>query len=142
MVLPFENIAENENATKNIAVEFAGLLSPGDVVLLIGNLGSGKTFFVKSICNEFGIDSAASPSFAIVNEYAGKHEINHFDFYRIKKIEELYDIGFEEYINDESKINLIEWADLFPDILPSSNYSIYIEQINQNKRKIKIEKNG
>ncbi len=141
-MLPFENTAEDESATKIIADEFAGLLSPGDVVLLTGNLGSGKTFFVKSICNKFGIDTAASPSFSIVNEYVGEYEVNHFDFYRIKKVEELYDIGFEEYINDESKINLIEWADMFPDILPSSNYSVYIEQIDHEKRKIKIEKNG
>lgn len=141
MDFPFEIVVENENETTNIADQFAEELKAGDVILMIGNLGSGKTFFTKAICNTFNINSASSPSFAIVNEYSGKIDINHFDFYRIKKVEELFDVGFDEYINDESKINIIEWADLFPEILPSKNYEVKIEDLTNTKRRITIIKN-
>lgn len=141
MKFPFEIVAKNEDETSSVAHKFADELKQGDVVLLIGNLGSGKTFFTKSICHAFRIDSASSPSFAIVNEYSGEADINHFDFYRIKKVEELYDVGFDEYINDESKINIIEWADLFPEILPSKNFEVRIEDLTNTKRKIAIFKN-
>lgn len=141
MKFPFEIIVGSEAETKSVAHEFSAELKVGDIILLKGNLGSGKTFFVKSICNVFDITAASSPSFAIVNEYSGKININHFDFYRIKKVEELYDLGFDEYINDESKINIIEWADLFHEILPSKNYEVKIEDLTNSKRKITIIKN-
>ncbi|MCB9247484.1 MAG: tRNA (adenosine(37)-N6)-threonylcarbamoyltransferase complex ATPase subunit type 1 TsaE [Ignavibacteriales bacterium] len=72
--------------TLRVAKELSHLLTGGNIVLLEGNLGSGKTTLVKNICKNYGIENATSPSFAIVNEYYGTHKIFHFDFYRIKKL--------------------------------------------------------
>ena len=141
MVLPFNSKTGSENDTINIAKEFSKILEHGNVVLLNGNLGTGKTFFVKAVCSEYGIDNVSSPSFAIVNEYNGKKKINHFDFYRIRKARELLDIGFTEYLNDEA-ITFIEWAALFPEVLPHRYFKIDFEFVKDTERKIIITKHG
>lgn len=93
--------------------EFAALLEHGDIVGLFGDLGSGKTQFVKGICDYFEVkDNVSSPTFIIVNEYSGKNiKINHFDLYRLKNISEFKEIGFDNYTAEKS-ICLIEWAEL------------------------------
>ncbi len=143
MELPFVKIVNSEEQTKKIAVKFAELLSNNNVKIaaLNGNLGAGKTTFVKFIAEYFNIKNVTSPSFAIVNEYYGKWKIYHFDFYRLKKIEELYDIGFEDYLNDTESIILIEWGNLFEEILPEERIEINIEIINETERKIEIKYN-
>ncbi len=141
MKFPFHKNVASEDETAKIAQEFSKVLFPGDVILLNGDLGSGKTFFVKSICGQFGINTVSSPSFAIVNEYHNGKKIIHFDFYRIKKIEELYDIGFEEYFLNDEAIVFIEWADMFVEILPEKNYTIEIKGNNNTSREISILKN-
>jgi tRNA threonylcarbamoyladenosine biosynthesis protein TsaE len=144
MKLPCEKIVKSEVETCAVAAEFVDLLAPGSIVALKGNLGAGKTFFVNCICNHLGIDRTSSPSFSLVNIYEGKHRVYHFDFYRIKKLEELYDIGFEDYLNDGNAIVFIEWADLWSEILPE-NYLVveldYIAEKENGKRIIKIYKN-
>ncbi|MBK8945915.1 MAG: tRNA (adenosine(37)-N6)-threonylcarbamoyltransferase complex ATPase subunit type 1 TsaE [Ignavibacteriae bacterium] len=124
----------------NFAIEISNILKNGDVIFLEGNLGSGKTTLVKSICLNYGIENVVSPSFAIVNEYFGKVQIYHFDFYRIKKIEELYDIGFHDYLNNDEAIKFIEWAELFPEILPNNFLKIIINQNENEVRKIEVIK--
>lgn len=124
-----------------IAFEISKLIKNGDVILLEGNLGSGKTTLVKSICLNYGIENVVSPSFAIVNEYFGKVQIYHFDFYRIKKAEELYDIGFHDYLNNEDSVKFIEWAELFPEILPKNFIKIIIKQNENDVRKIVVIRN-
>ena len=111
-------ILNSEEDTGNLAKEYAGILKNGDCVVLNGELGVGKTFFVKRLVECFGIAKSSSPSFALVNVYEGEKIINHFDFYRIKSDEELFDIGYNEYIGDTDSITLIEWGNLFPDVLP------------------------
>lgn len=138
MNLPFDEILLDENQTCQVASQFASILKEGDLVCLNGNLGSGKTFFIKCVCNSFNISTASSPTFAIVNEYAGIKKITHIDFYRVKNVEELYDIGLEDYLMSSS-ICFIEWAAMFPEILPKKYYEITIEIIEETKRKIKIE---
>ncbi len=140
MILPFSSELNTESDTKKVALEFSKLLQAGDVVALTGNLGSGKTFFVKSVCEEYEIANASSPSFAIVNSYKGIMNVNHFDFYRIENVVELYDIGFDEYLNDDS-ITFIEWAEMFGEILPKLFYKIVIDVILDAKRIITITKN-
>ena len=141
MDFPFEKIITTEKETEQIARQFANALSPGDVVLLEGNLGSGKTFFVKALLKNFGISNVNSPTFAIVNEYSnGELKFYHFDFYRINKEYELYDIGIEDYISDENAITFIEWADLFPNAVPKADYKIKIELSRDGTRKFLIEK--
>jgi tRNA threonylcarbamoyladenosine biosynthesis protein TsaE len=134
-----EYISSSTADTDKLAIEIKDLIKPGDVFALEGNLGSGKTYLVKKIAELYGIGNTSSPSFAIVNEYSGQIIIYHFDFYRIKKITELYDIGFEEYINSDAVI-FIEWADIFPDIVPSNCYKIIFEQLNNDARKITLYK--
>ena len=92
------------------------------------------------IAKYFGIVDVTSPTFSIVNTYNERKKINHFDFYRIKKIEELYDIGFEEYLIDNSAITFIEWAEMFEEILPTNIYRITIAYLDNSKREIKIIK--
>ncbi len=140
MEFPFTIVVSNEGETSQIAREFANSVKSGDTVALIGDLGTGKTFFVKRVANEFDYSEANSPTFAIVNIYSGRIILNHFDFYRIKKLEELYDLGFEEYLMNSSSITFIEWADMFPEILPRRRFEITIKTIGGTKREIKIEK--
>jgi tRNA threonylcarbamoyladenosine biosynthesis protein TsaE len=133
MNFPFRIISESEEDTKKIASEFSKILKGDEVIVLNGNLGAGKTFFIKNVCSELGIDNVVSPTFAIVNEHEGKFHVNHFDFYRIDSIKELYNIGFDDYLNDES-ITFIEWGNLFSSVLPRKHIEINIEFDNNNKR--------
>ncbi|GBD89879.1 tRNA threonylcarbamoyladenosine biosynthesis protein TsaE [bacterium BMS3Abin04] len=140
MNFPFKIIAHSEEATKSIASRFSRVIKTGDVVALNGNLGSGKTFFVKSVCENYNITGVQSPTFAIVNEYSGDKKIYHFDFYRLKNTEELLDIGFEDYINDTETIIFIEWADKFNNVLPMDRYEINFNFVNERSREIEIKK--
>jgi len=142
MEFPFHKKIITESETAEIAEEFSKLLVNGEIVLLNGDLGSGKTFFVKSVCRQFGIQNVSSPSFSIVNEYQGDKNIIHFDFYRVKKIEELYDIGFEDYIMNTETVVFIEWSNMFLEILPKKNYEIEIKFANNSEREITIVKHG
>jgi tRNA threonylcarbamoyladenosine biosynthesis protein TsaE len=133
MVYPFSKTVLSEDDTIKLAVEFAESLKGNEVIVLNGNLGSGKTFFVKNVCKVFDIDNVVSPTFAIVNEHDGKFHINHFDFYRINNIKELYNIGFDDYLNNEA-ITFIEWGNLFPDVLPGKYIEISIDFDKKNLR--------
>lgn len=140
MEFPFSANIINEKTTMEIAKKFSSIIKQGDIITLNGSLGSGKTTFVKYVCKNFDIDNVSSPSFAIINEYSGKYKIYHFDFYRIKKLVELYDVGFEDYLNDNSSIIFIEWAYLFKEILPKRFYEVNFELLDNNKRHIFIKK--
>jgi len=135
-----EKIVSSEKETEEIAYQFAGTVNCGDVIALIGNLGAGKTFFTKGFCGKYDIDEVVSPSFSIVNEYYGDKKVFHFDFYRLKNINELAEIGFYDYLNDEYAVTIIEWADLFLEILPKNIYKVKIDILEDNKRKITISK--
>jgi tRNA threonylcarbamoyladenosine biosynthesis protein TsaE len=141
MNFPLQKIVDSEDSTSKVASEFARILSDGDVILLDGHLGAGKTFFVKNICKIFEIDNVTSPSFALVNEYHGSKNIIHIDFYRIKKIEELYDIGINDYLSNVNSIVFIEWANMYPEILPKKNYLVQFKVIENLTREIRISKN-
>ncbi|PKL82700.1 MAG: tRNA (adenosine(37)-N6)-threonylcarbamoyltransferase complex ATPase subunit type 1 TsaE [Ignavibacteriae bacterium HGW-Ignavibacteriae-3] len=138
MVFPFHKIVNSEAETSLVAKEFSEILSPGKIVLLNGDLGTGKTFFVKNVCAQFGIVNVSSPSFSIVNEYHNGKKIIHFDFYRIKKYEELYDIGIDDYLMNKEAVIFIEWPDLFPDIIPNNYFKIDFKFVNNSSREITI----
>ncbi|MGQ9797851.1 MAG: tRNA (adenosine(37)-N6)-threonylcarbamoyltransferase complex ATPase subunit type 1 TsaE [Ignavibacterium sp.] len=140
MKFPCERISNSEDDTKQIALEFFGELKAGDVVVLNGELGTGKTFFIKKIAESLGVQNANSPTFAIVNEYDSQPKIYHFDFYRINKVNELHEIGFEDYLTDSEAIIFIEWGELFSEVLPSKRYEIKIEEIENEKRKFRFFK--
>jgi tRNA threonylcarbamoyladenosine biosynthesis protein TsaE len=138
--LPYSKVVNSEDETISLAKEFFLILKDGDVVALNGNLGAGKTFFIKHLLKNFGIEGVNSPSFAIVNQFEGRQKVNHFDFYRINKINELYDIGFEDYLNMTDAITFIEWANLIPEILPSQRMEINIEILDDTIRKFNFKK--
>ena len=119
-------ISHGEEETINLGLDFARSLKPGDVVALFGNLGSGKTKFVQGICKGLGVhEHVASPTFTIVNEYRVRDmNIYHLDFYRIKSLAEIRDIGFEEYLYGNG-ICLIEWAEKGEPLLPAHRYDVH-----------------
>jgi len=130
------------DATKKIAQDFAKSLNSGDVVCMYGDLGAGKTEFVRAMAQEFGItDYITSPTFTIVNEYKGRLDLYHFDVYRIADSDEMYEIGYDEYIDGDG-ICVIEWAELIADILPPHRYNVTINKDlakSESYRKITIE---
>lgn len=123
----FESLSEND--TFNFARKLAKECIGGEVYCLDGDLGVGKTVFTKGFACGLGIKEAiTSPTFSIVNEYvcnSGK-KLYHFDLYRLSSEDELYDIGFYEYINDSDAICLIEWGKLFKSELPENTKYITI----------------
>lgn len=131
--------------TEKIAYEFSQRLNAGDVVCMYGELGAGKTAFVRGIARGLGIkDHITSPTFTIVNEYCGKMPLYHFDVYRIADEDEMYEIGYEEYIDGDG-VSVIEWPQLIKDILPKSYYSVKIDrnyEAGENIRIITIERAG
>lgn len=140
MKYPYSLKIITEAETRNIALEFSKDLQKGDVVVLNGDLGTGKTFFVKEIGKIFGINSVSSPTFALVNEYSGRIKIYHLDFYRIEKLEEIFDIGFNDYINDNEAIMFIEWGELFSEILPHKRFEVIIKLNEDFSRSFKINR--
>lgn len=136
-------VSGSEQETKEIARNLAQKLRDGDIITLRGDLGTGKTHFVKGIAEAFGIDpdTVQSPTFTIVHEYrAGEAlPIFHFDCYRLKHPEELLDIGIEHYL-DEPGICCIEWPELAEPYLPETVIEVRMEHQKDGKRKILIKK--
>lgn len=122
------------------AREFVKLLDRGRIFAFYGKMGSGKTTFIKSICEELGVeDSINSPTFAIVNEYEDRNQntIYHFDFYRIKSIEEVYNMGYEEYLYGDA-ICFMEWPELIEELLPEETVKVFVEETEGGARSVKI----
>ncbi|MHB1686050.1 MAG: tRNA (adenosine(37)-N6)-threonylcarbamoyltransferase complex ATPase subunit type 1 TsaE [Ignavibacteriaceae bacterium] len=126
MDFPYTKKVFTEEDTINLAGEFVNSLSAGNVIVLNGNLGAGKTFFIKHALKIFGINNVNSPTFAIVNEYSGKFKIYHFDFYRVNNLAELFDLGINDYLNDDRAITFIEWGNLLQVVLPKKRFEINI----------------
>ena len=138
--IPSAKIVTSEDETSALASEFAELIKPNDKIVLNGQLGSGKTFFIKKVLLTLGIINVNSPTFAIVNEYTGKNKIYHFDFFRLQNIKELMDIGWQDYMNDETAISFIEWGNLLPAALPKNRFEIFIEVNEDLKREFRFQK--
>ncbi len=140
----FELISNSENETKKIAEQFAKQLKKGDIVVLTGDLGSGKTKFVEGILTYFGKEEEiSSPTFTIVNEYSADENIYHFDVYRLEDVDEFYAIGGEEYF--DKGICLIEWGEIIEEILPERYLKITFERDlsqGENLRKMIFEAYG
>ena len=127
---------EDENKTKEIGYKLGNLLVPGSVICLIGDLGAGKTTMTQSLAKALEVDDyITSPTFTIVNEYEGKMPLYHFDVYRIGSSDEMYDIGYEEYVNGEG-VCIIEWANLIEDILPDEYLHIELKYKDMSREMI------
>jgi tRNA threonylcarbamoyladenosine biosynthesis protein TsaE len=144
-----KHITNSEEETINLGRRFAERLKPGDVVAIRGDLGSGKTEFIKGICEFFDVaEMVNSPTFTIINHYTGQNDnsdinIFHIDLYRINGDKELDEIGFEECIHSPDNIKLIEWPEKAENKLNTWNYKILIKTDNddENKREIEIIEN-
>lgn len=136
--------SNSSSDTIKIAQKLANLLFKGDLVVLTGELGAGKTKFTEGFLSFYGIeDEISSPTFNIVNEYSVNGiNIYHFDVYRLEDSDEFYAIGGEEYF--EKGICLIEWGEIIKDILPKKYLEIKIEKdiSNINKRILKLTAYG
>jgi len=124
--------------TESLGETLSKLLSPGDFLGLIGDLGAGKTALTKGIAKGLGIDDTiTSPTFTIINEYHGSISLAHMDAYRIKNSEELQNIGFDDYLRDY--IVVMEWANLVEEeMLPEEVLWIDFEILGNNLRRIKL----
>ena len=136
--------SKSENDTKKLAMKMASMLKKGDLIILCGELGSGKTKFTEGFLTYFGLENEiSSPTFTIVNEYK-KDDINiyHFDVYRLEDSSEFYAIGGDEYF--ENGICLIEWGELIEDALPNKYIKIdfSIDDSNENERILNIQSIG
>ena len=129
---------ENLDNIRAAARKFIQNMGDAHVFAFYGKMGAGKTTFVKAICEELGVeDVITSPTFAIINEYEGDETIYHFDFYRIKKLEEVYDMGYEDYFYSGA-LCFIEWPELIEEILPDDAVRVSITEQQDGSRLVKF----
>ena len=160
-----EIIIENIDQIRTAAREFIEKALPKhSVIAFYGGMGAGKTTFIKALCEELGVeDTVTSPTFALVNEYSINEELRmkneefltktdsslftlhsslskvfHFDFYRIKRLEEVYDMGYEDYFYQKNALCLIEWPELVEELLPDDALRVEISEQPDGTRKLKI----
>ena len=135
--------SENEGDTIYLGEIIGNLAETGQVILLSGELGSGKTVIVKGLAASLNINkkSITSPTYTLINEYSGKYSLYHMDLYRLEVKEELIDIGFEDYLYREGII-VIEWPEIACDIIPSDYLFLKLKILNKDERKIEIKARG
>lgn len=136
-IIEIENLESYATAAK----EFISAMGNRRIFAFYGSMGAGKTTFIKAVCQAMGVEDAInSPTFAIVNEYedAECNTIFHFDFYRIKSIAEVYNMGYEEYLYSNAYC-FIEWPELIEELLPDETVKVTIEETTDGRRKVTME---
>lgn len=131
----------NIDQIKETAQQFIAAMGDNTVFAFYGEMGAGKTTLIKAICEELGVEDVInSPTFAIVNEYrSGSGElIYHFDFYRINKLEEVYDFGYEDYFYSGA-LCFIEWPEKIDELLPGDCVSVHIAENSDGSRTVTID---
>lgn len=136
----------SEEETFAIGADFSSRLQPGDIIAFYGELGAGKTEFIKGICHGMKVEEiVSSPTYTIVNQYLGEDhrrrqvDIYHIDLYRIVNGAELTEVGLYELLTDDSSVKLIEWAEVAEAIMPTERYDIYFAALDdENGRRIEI----
>ena len=135
-----EIIIPNIGYLPSAAKTFVEHIGTRTIFAFYGKMGAGKTTFVKAVCEALGVeDVITSPTFAIVNEYESTstgENIYHFDFYRIKRLEEVYDMGYEEYFYS-GRLCFIEWPELIEELLPEDAVRVEIEERNDGSRVVR-----
>ena len=134
-----EIICRNEKDTAKFAKKFAKTLNGGEIILLVGDLGAGKTTFTKSVAKHLKIkEHITSPTFTIVNEYhSGRLVLYHFDMYRIEDESEAMELGFDEYFSGNA-VCMIEWPQRVQNLLPKKYIEVNIEKLDETSRKFTI----
>jgi tRNA threonylcarbamoyladenosine biosynthesis protein TsaE len=132
---------ENIDSIHDAAKQFVAAMGEATVFAFYGKMGAGKTTFIKAVCEEMGIDDViTSPTFAIVNEYRAETTgelVYHFDFYRIKKLEEVYDMGYEDYFYSGA-VCFIEWPELVEELLPEDAVRVTIKENADGSRTVSL----
>ncbi|MDD3036236.1 MAG: tRNA (adenosine(37)-N6)-threonylcarbamoyltransferase complex ATPase subunit type 1 TsaE [Candidatus Saccharimonadaceae bacterium] len=129
--------------TEDFGEKLGKLLKTGDIVCLNGDLGAGKTTLTKAIGVGLGVDEyITSPSFTLINQYRGRVMVYHYDVYRLEEVDELYDLGFDEYFYGDG-VSIIEWADKIEKFIPEERIEIQLEKTdNPDERILHISGNG
>lgn len=132
-------ISRSERETENAGAELAKKLAPGAVVALFGDLGAGKTAFVRGMCRGLGIDfPVSSPTFTVVNEYPGKIPLFHFDMYRLASSDELFDIGWDDYL-ERGGVCAVEWSENVCDVFEPGTIKVTVARMGETEREISME---
>ena len=132
-------ITHSERETEELGRRFAEKLPGGTVVAMYGDLGAGKTAFVRGMARGMGLDCrVSSPTFTIVNEYLGKRELIHFDMYRLSGADELFEIGWEDYLN-RGAVCAVEWSENVSDAFFGDEIRVDIRKLSDSEREITIE---
>ncbi|MCR5297290.1 MAG: tRNA (adenosine(37)-N6)-threonylcarbamoyltransferase complex ATPase subunit type 1 TsaE [Clostridiales bacterium] len=132
-------ITHSVQETRDAGAKLAERLHPGDVVVLEGDLGAGKSELTRGIARGLGVrETVTSPSFTILNVYeSGRCPLYHFDWYRLESADELYEMGMDEYLGGDG-IAVVEWPGRCPEAVPENALRIRLEQAGENERKIEI----
>ena len=129
----------NEAETEELGARLAKSIDGGAVIAMYGDLGAGKTAFVRGMARGMGLDCrVSSPTFTIVNEYLGERELIHFDMYRLSSGDELFDIGWEDYLS-RGAVCAVEWSENVEDAFYGDEIKLRIEKLSDTERKITIE---
>jgi tRNA threonylcarbamoyladenosine biosynthesis protein TsaE len=141
--MTFELRTTSASATRHLAAEIGAMLTAGDVVVLVGDLGAGKTTFAQGLAYGLGVDApVTSPSFTLVQEYAGRVPVAHVDVYRLERVQELHDLGFEELLDGDS-VTMIEWGDAVQQVLPPDHVVVRIEAgMDPDERTVTVDAVG
>ena len=134
-----EFITKSESETEALGARLAAALPGGSVVAMYGDLGAGKTAFVRGMARGMGLKArVSSPTFTIVNEYLGERDLIHFDMYRLSGADELFDIGWEDYLA-RGAVCAVEWSENVEDAFFGDEIRVRIEKLSETERKITIE---
>ena len=135
-------ISESPEETQRLGEELGRLTQPGDLFLLVGNLGTGKTCLTQGIAWGLGIEGyATSPSFVVVNQYRGKLPLYHIDLYRLDRIEEVIELGLDDYLYSEG-VSVVEWAEKALAVLPKEHLLIEMNFLSDTSRNVVLKPSG
>ena len=137
-----ELVTRAPDETRKSAAALAELLVPGDVVSLTGDLGAGKTAFVQGAARALGVEEpVVSPTFVLVREYRGEMPIYHVDVYRLDRMQEVHDLGFEDFL-DPGGVVFVEWGDAIEALLPDSHLRVQLTSEDEETRRLRISARG
>lgn len=135
-------VSHSSEETRRLGARLGRLARPGDVLLLVGELGAGKTCLTQGIARGLGVrENASSPSFVIMKEYHGRLALYHIDLYRLERLQEVADLGLDDYLCG-SGVCVVEWADRAPEQLPAEHLLVRMQYVSERERSIHIEARG
>lgn len=128
--------------TRNLGSAIGRSAQPGDVLLLVGELGAGKTTLTQGIARGLGVkERAVSPSFVLAREYKGRLTLYHIDLYRLERVAEIADLGLDDYLYGKG-VSVVEWADRGPDLMPADHLMIEFQALSGSQRRIRLTPHG